>query len=248
MMKKFLYIVCFVLVFACDNEDASDCFQTAGTTIQNEIEVAAFNKVLIYEGVELIVREGAEQKVVIETGRNLMNDITAEVSNNQLILKDNNSCNFFRDYNITKVYVTSPNITEIRNSSQFPVRSEGTLTYPNLRLLSEDYQSDYLNSGDFYMTVDNDELLITANGISNFYIDGSTSKLTVGFFAGDSRFEGQNLMANEVVITHKSTNDMLVYPIDIIRGSIYSYGDVVAYNQPTTVNVEELFQGKLIFR
>ena len=27
-----------------------------------------------------------------------------------------------------------------------------------------------------------------------------------------------------------------------------SYGNVIAYNQPTTVNVEELFQGNLIFR
>ncbi|GAB1307955.1 hypothetical protein KH5_06380 [Urechidicola sp. KH5] len=248
MMKKFLYIVCFVLIFACNNEDASDCFQTTGTTIQNEIEVAAFDKILIYEGVELIVKEGAEQKVVIETGRNLLNDVTAVVSNNELILTDNNSCNFFRDYNITKVYVTSPNITEIRNSSQFPVRSDGTLTYPNLTVYIEDYFGDYLNTGDCFLSINNEELRVISNGNGNFYIDGNTNSLSITFAAGDSRFEGQNLRANKVFFTHKSTNDMLVYPIDIIRGSIYSYGDVIAYNQPTTVNVEELFQGKLIFR
>ncbi|MDC9724009.1 MAG: DUF2807 domain-containing protein [Urechidicola sp.] len=121
------------------------------------------------------------------------------------------------------------------------------LTYPTLRLLSEDYQSNFLNIGDFHITINNTNLSITANGISNFYIDGQTNNLNVGFFAGDSRFEGKNLLAENVNITHKSSNDMLVNPQEKIEGNIYSLGDVRAFNQPTTIDVTEHYHGRLLF-
>ncbi len=247
-MKNYItYFTIAILFFGCNSENASDCFQTAGTIIQQEITVASFDKIVINERLELIIKEGNTQKVVVETGENLLNDIDVQVVNSELVVTNNNTCNFVRDYGLTKVYVTSPNITKIRNSSEFAVRSEGTLTYPSLLLLAEDYQSDYLNVGDFYISVNNSSLRITSNGISNFFIDGQTTDLNVGFFAGDSRFEGQNLIATNVKITHKSTNDMLVNPQSKIEGNIYSLGDVIAYNHPTTVDVTEHYLGRLIF-
>ena len=68
-------------------------------------------------------------KVIIESGENLLNDITAEVVDGELILKNYNSCNFVRKYDLTKVYVTSPNLNTIRNASELNVYSVGTLTY-----------------------------------------------------------------------------------------------------------------------
>lgn len=247
-MKKFFKILSIItLLWSCNSKDAPNCFQTAGNIIQQEITVTNFDKILINERVELIIKEGVEQKVVVESGSNLINNVDVQVINNQLIVTDNNQCNFVRDYGLTKVYVTSPNIIEIRNSSELSVRSDGTLTYPTLRLLAEDFQSDFLNIGDFHISVNNTTLRIISNGISNFYINGQTTNLTVGFYAGDSRFEGKNLIATNVNITHKSSNDMLVNPQDKIEGDIFSLGDVIAYNQPAIVNVTEHYHGRLIF-
>ena len=137
-MKNLVYIFIFTLTFACDNEDASNCFQTEGNLVQQEVAVNPFERILVNRDVELIIKEGAEYIVIIETGENLLNDVKAFVIDNQLQLTDNNSCNFVRDYGITKVYVTAPNIFEIRNSSQYEVSSDGTLSYQNLKLVSED--------------------------------------------------------------------------------------------------------------
>ncbi len=247
-MKKLLYILLVLTITSgCDSEDAPGCFKTAGTIIQQEIILPSFDKILIYEGVELLIKEGVTQQVVLESGTNLIGNVTVEVVNNQLIAKDNNGCNLVRDYGLTKIIVTSPNIVEIRNSSEQAVRSRGTLTYPTLQLLSEDYQSNFLNIGDFYINIENTNLNITANGISNFYINGQTTNLNVGFFGGDSRFEGKNLIATNINITHKSTNDMLVNPQEKIEGDIFSLGDVRAFNQPAIVDVTEHYRGRLIF-
>lgn len=247
-MKNYInYLFISLFLFSCNSENTGDCFQTAGPIIQEEITIANFNEIIINEQIELIIKQGTTQKVVVETGKNLMNDIDVKVVNNQLIATNNNTCNFVRDYGITKLYITSPNITVIRNSSDLAVRSEGLLTYPTLKLLSEDYQSDYLNVGDFYINVNNTSLNITSNGIANFYINGSTTNLNLGFFAGDARFEGANLIATNVTITHKSTNDMLVNPQTKITGNIYSLGNVIAYTHPVIVDVTEHYLGKLIF-
>jgi len=247
MKKIFFALLILPYIYGCDSEEAPDCFKTAGNIIQQEIIVADFNKILIYEGVELIIKQGATQQVIIESGGNLIDNVSVVVENNKLIAKDNNGCNLVRDYGLTKIIITSPNIIEIRNSSEQAVRSEGILTYPTLTLLSEDYQSDYLNIGDFHITVNNTKVSVTSNGISNFYIDGKTTNLFIGFYAGDSRFEGKNLITDNVKFTHKASNDILVNPQVKLEGDIYSYGDVRSFNQPATVNVTEHFRGRLIF-
>ena len=144
---------CFILYifYSCNSEDANNCFQTAGTTIQQEFDVSSFNKIIVNERIELIVKDGVEQEVIVETGENLLNDVKAIVENNTLILTNNNKCNFVRDYGNTKITVTTPNLIELRNSSELPIRSEGVLTYSNLRIIADDFQSDYLNVGDFYL-------------------------------------------------------------------------------------------------
>ncbi|HEX9601978.1 MAG TPA: DUF2807 domain-containing protein, partial [Mariniflexile sp.] len=109
-MKKITCIVISVLMFACNSEQTGDCFQTTGTIIQQEVSVSNFDKILVNRDIELVIKEGAEQKVIIETGKNLLNDVEAVVTDGKLILTDNNSCNYVRDYGVTKVYVTSPNI------------------------------------------------------------------------------------------------------------------------------------------
>jgi hypothetical protein len=247
-MKKLIYIAFIVLVVSCNSENAGDCFQTSGDIIQKEISLDVFNKILVNRDVELIVNEGITQKVVIETGKNLLNDVEAIVVDGKLILTDNNSCNYVRDYGITKIYVTSPNITEIRSSTQYDISSDGVLTYPSLTILSEDYNApDSFTVGNFYLQMDNLSFNVVFNNLSNCYVSGKTNNLNVTFASGASRFEGRNLIAQKVDIWNRSSNDMIINPIQEIKGKISGTGDVICVNHPPIVEVEEQYKGKLIF-
>jgi len=247
-MKKIIYILIVVLIFACNSEDASDCFQTEGDIIQQEVVVNSFKKILVNRDIELIVKEDSEYKVIIETGENLLNDVLATVVDNELQLTDNNGCNYVRDYGITKVYVTAPNITEIRNSSQYEVSSEGILTYPDLTLISEDFNAPgSFTVGDFRLQINNDKLSIVSNNISSFYISGAVNNLFVGFYAGAGRFEGENLIAQNVDVFHRGSNDMIVNPQVSLTGTLNGTGNLISVSQPPTVDVDELYIGELIF-
>lgn len=117
-------------------------FQTSGAIIQETIAVSSFERILVNRGVELIIKEAPEYSVIVETGKNLINDVKVEIIENQLVLTDNNTCNYVRDYGITKVYVEAPNLTELRTSSQYDISSDGVLNYQSLTLLSENFNGE----------------------------------------------------------------------------------------------------------
>jgi hypothetical protein len=248
-MKKVINIlVMSAILFTCNSEDANDCFQTSGATVQQEVEITSFERILVNRDIELILKSGVDFSVVVETGKNLLNDVEAKVVDDQLQLFDHNSCNYFREYGITKIYVTAPNITEIRSSTQYDVSSDGILNYNSLHLISEDFNSPgSFTIGDFRLDVNTTQLGITANLISSFYITGQTENLIVGFFAGSGRFEGENLIAQNIEVFHRGSNDMIVNPQLSLTGELFSTGDLISKNRPATVEVEELYTGRLIF-
>jgi hypothetical protein len=247
-MKKLFYITIGVLLFSCNSENAGDCFQTAGNIVQQEIALDTFDKILVNRDVELVIKEGSTQKVIIETGKNLLNDVEAIVVDGKLILSDNNSCNYVRDYGITKVYVNSPNITEIRSSTQYEISSDGVLTYPNLTILSEDYSApDSFTVGNFRLNIDTSSFYVVFNNLSNAYITGKADNLNVTYASGTSRFEGRNLIAQNVYIWNRSSSDMIINPIQQISGKISGTGNVICVNRPPIVEVEEQYKGRLIF-
>jgi hypothetical protein len=226
-----------------------DCFQNSGAIIQQEFVVETFDKITVYERIELIVKDGPSQKVIVETGKYLLNDIEIKVENGTLILKNNNACNLTRDYGITKVYVSSSNLTEIRNSSGLTVSSDGVLNYSNLTLVSEDFNATYVThtDGDFNLQVNCNRIDITFNNLSRVFISGFVNNLFIGFYSGDTRFEGANLIAQNIDIFQRSSNDMILNPQQSLTGEIRGTGDVISLNRPPIIDIEEFYTGKLIF-
>ena len=248
-MRNILYIFFTLLLLTCDSENANDCFQTSGKIIQQEIDISSFESILVNRDIELIIEEGIDFSVLVETGENLLNDIEALVVDNQLRLKDNNTCNYVRDYGITKVFVSAPDLKSIRTSSQYEVSSNGVLNFSNITLYSEDFNTPgTFTVGDFRLQINSSELRIISNNISSFYISGEVEDLYVGFFSGAGRFEGKDLNAQNVTVSHRGSNDMLVNPQVSLSGVLRGTGDLLSFNNPDIVEVEQLYTGRLIFQ
>jgi len=105
-----------------------------------------------------------------------------------------------------------------------------------------------LSVGDWHLNINNEALTILCNGIANFYIEGETTDLTMYFSDGDSRFVGENFKARKVTVSHVSSNDILIYPIESLKTTIHSTGDLISYNMPPVIEVDEQSIGRLIFK
>ncbi len=238
-----------LLVFGCDKEDAPDCFQTTGEMVEKEVELSSFGEIIVYDRVNLFIQQGPRQQVIIKTGKNLIGDISARVEENRLILKNNNSCNFFRDYNKTDVYVTVPDLTWLQNAGNTVIKSVGELHFPNiwLRSLNQEEKKGVYTNGDFDLNLVSESIRITGDDFSNFYLSGSTKNLNLFIAAGDGRVEAQALSAETVEIMHRGTNKLFVNPQQVLKGEIRSTGDVISVNRPPVVEVESFYTGKLYF-
>jgi hypothetical protein len=249
MKKVVLLIVSSLLLYGCSSSNAPDCLQVAGDLVSKEFEITDFSRIRIEDGVRLVIREAPSYNVVLESGEFLIDDISVEKQGELLVVKNDNACNFFREYGLTTVYVEAPNITEIRNSSRFEVRSEGVLNYPQLLLLSNTSGevSSGRKSGDFFLEVNSTSLRVVANGISVFYLSGQVQSGAFVFTDEQPRLEARDLVVQNMQIVQVSANKMIVNPQQSITGEIRGTGDVISVNRPPTVEVEELFTGRLLF-
>lgn len=250
MVKTMLVLSSLILNMACNSDSSADCFQSAGDLIREEVTVADFTKITVFENVGLVLKQGFEAKVEVQTGKNLLNEVEVTVEDGRLLLRDTNDCNYFREYGLTKVYVTSPNVDEIRSSTGLKIESEGLLSFTNLTLISESFlnSESETTDGEFDLDLNSENLNIVVNGITYFKLRGVTTNFDIQIAAGDSRIEAENLLSESISIDHRGTNDIFINPQQSLIGVIRGTGDVISDNRPPEVMVDELFKGRLIFR
>ena len=140
-------------------------------------------------------------------------------------------------------------MTSIRSSTGFPIKSDGVLAFDSLRLLSESFTNPEAETtdGEFDLDLEVASLSLTVNGIAYFKLKGTAESMSITIAAGDSRIEAEALIADRVTINHRGSNDILVNPQESLAGVLRGTGDVQSYNRPETVEVEELYNGRLIF-
>jgi hypothetical protein len=241
-MKKYILFVFVLLLSSCGISE--DCIKDAGNLVTKEIVISDFDKIRLHTGISLVLKEGPNFKVTIQSGTNIIDNIEINKQGDFLVVKDNSTCNWTRDFKAATVYVTAPNITEIHSKTEQDIFSDGTLTYPTLRLFA--LNEAEAGTGDFYFNINNGQTVIESNHVSNFYISGNTSELLCNFYFGTGKFYGENFICQNIKIFQRGSNDMILKPIQSISGKILNTGNVILKNNPPIINVEQLFSGHLI--
>ena len=236
-------IFCFLL--SCNSESANDCVKKSGNTVKREIQdLSSFNKIRVEEGVELILFQDSQQKIEIEAGENLINDVSVQVVDGELIVKNNISCNWFRSYTPAKAYVTFTEINRIYSVSQHKIHAAQTLSFDHIELSSGVFNEAI--ASEFYLTVHCNHLKINANDATYFNLSGNANSMFVAFWGGEPRIDAPNLKANSIEVFQRSSNDMVLHPLDEIKGNIYSTGNIVLKNNPISIDITQHYTGKLI--
>jgi len=252
MKKYFIYLLLLIMASCGISED---CFKGNGNQITKTYPFEGFTKIKVYSGVGLVVKEGINYEVKINTSDNIIDDIDVRLNGDMLVIKDNSTCNISRDYGQTKVVVTIPDGSvfpaivelELHSKTEQKIQSDGILHSPIVRLFSLGDDGDEAGTSDFYIHIDNNQFVVESNTVSNFYINGHCNEMLLNFYFGNGRFYGDELLAENIKLFHRGSNDMMVFPIQKIEGTIYATGNVILKNVPPIVNVEEVYIGRIIY-
>jgi len=247
-MKNIIYILIVIQICGCAIEDPFSCFESAGDEISKTINLENFSRVIVREGVILEVQQGPENSMKITYGENFIDNITTEITDGRLNINNANECKFFNGFKPAKILLTATDINEIRNASQYTIRSKDTLRFENLTIISEDFNEKEVNVGDFDLLINNQNLSIITNDVSNYYISGKTVRFNINFASGQGKLLSESLRANNIYLFHRGTNDLIINPIEEVKGEIRGTGNVISMNRPPVIDVQEFYTGKLIFK
>jgi hypothetical protein len=248
MIKRISIIVVLLLLLGC--EKPGDCIKSSGPMRSRTYSELVFSKILVNKGIAVVIKEGPEYSVQVTAGENLINDIKVEVVGDLLELTDDTTCNWTREYGQTIVYVTTPNLTDLYCKTEKTIASDGVLHFPSLRLIAMDTFDGYdgVGTGDLILNIDNESLTVESNNVSGFFLVGHTESMFVNYYESGGILHGEHLIAQDVEVFHRGTNNVILHPIHSIKGGIFNTGDVICYNRPELPEeVVEYYRGRLIF-
>lgn len=243
MIKKIILLAVLFIQMGCSLSE--DCFKKSGSFVSKVFETEDFFNIYVGTGISVIIKQGNDFEVIVSAGKNLIDNIEVTVKEGTLHLEDKTDCNLSRDYGKTTVYITTPQLFDIYSKTEQPIRSEGLLNFPILRLISMDDGST-AGTGDFFMDVAVSQLVVESNTSSAFYINGMCTELNLNFYAGNGKFKGEQLQAQTIQLFHRGSNDVELYSIQSIEGNLYGTGNAILKNNPPVINVQQHYTGRLI--
>jgi hypothetical protein len=242
MKSLLITILSLFCLFSCNNEDAPACLKSTGDIKEYIIELDEFSSIDVHNNIHVIIEQGTTRSVTLTTGENMFNEVTFEVIDGELIIKDLNRCDWARPFDNLNVHIVTPTLSQIRSSGGGTISSKGVLRFANkLVLIAEEYTADFI------LEVDLTDLHIVNNDVANYYISGQVKQLKVVLAAGDGRFEGESLQVENADLFQRGTNDIVINASHSIKGEIHSTGNIIYCAVPASLDVQ-IFddRGKLI--
>ena len=124
------FILLFAITFTACDDDAV-CLKGDGNVQEYDLDVSAFDRISLSGPIDLEIKQGATQSVIVRAESEMYSELEYKVSNKEFeIGYDNVKC-FETAYGVT-VLVTVPELKEISVSGESTVLSDGLLELDDL--------------------------------------------------------------------------------------------------------------------
>ena len=242
-MKWTLLILISLTVLSCKKAEDRRCFKSAGDEVTIERPVESFDKIYVGPNIKITLVQDSLDKVVITGGENLVNFISSDVTDGQLRIENNNSCNFLRSYkHEINVEIHFSSLNEFYFEGTKPVTNLGTIESSNLIVVIRD------GAGEVNLNVDCGNLNVTVtNGWGNFKVSGNTINLHL-----DIRSNGfgntNNLNVAQNVDVASDSGGVIEVNAEgaVLKAQTTSSGDIWYIGTPLDLQFAQYGAGELI--
>lgn len=162
--------------------------------------VDSFESIKVGGARTVVLSNGDNFSVEVETDSNLQEFITLEVKDGTLLFGFNTKK--IKKYKLLKFYVTAPNYKGIKVSGASAVSSNGTLVGDQLQLVTS-------GASDVKLDVDYNNIITKVSGASDVALSGKAFSSTVTS-SGASEFHGKNLDAETSVVIASGASECYV--------------------------------------
>lgn len=239
MTKKFLFFtVCLmaILISSCgltDDEGLFDCVDGDGNIVSQELDLDDFSKIDLKIAGDVYVTQGDSQKVVVEAPQNVIHELDLDVRSERWEIEFDDCV---KDYEI-KIYITIPEIKELRISGSGMIYGENDFNIGNLVLRVS-------GSGDIDIVANMEDLDAKISGSGKMKLEGEADKLELKI-SGSGDYRAFDLIAEDVDVEVSGSGDCEVTANDELDVEIRGSGDVYYKGEPE-VNTDISGSGDVI--
>lgn len=234
-MIKFIVFCTKILVAAVVAVLFSSCKYQMGiegngnVTKEKRIISDKFTKVEVSHGIELIVEQGENIMVEVETDQNLQKQLITKVENGTLIVKFEGSIN---NTSAEIVRIRMPKIEGISADSGAEVTSKNTLLGNTTIILEADSGSN------IDVVLEYDAIELHADSGAEIKAEGKALLLKTHADSG-ATIDASSLLANEVTSHADSAASIIVHPIVSLNADADSGGSIEYNSKPKTIIKKE---------
>jgi hypothetical protein len=239
---KHLFPFFLLILFACNDPGAPDCFKQAGDPGARTYKLKGLvHHLEVYDLIDVEITDGDDSLIIVEGPENLLNEIEVDFSNGNLNLRNHSTCDFVRDLGIRmKVRVEAPELAKLVYHGQGDVLFRDTLKTP--LFVCEIHNG----AGDVFIRHSGETSEVYCHtGVSDVYMEGNAFRTSL-FHQGMGVFDASAYPANIVNSNNNSINSLYLNSIDYLFALIQSNGNTYYKGNPWQIDEVDQGNGDLI--
>ena len=243
-MRSINIVLLLLIVFtfsSCKKKDLGDCFKSTGDVVEQERDVGEFNTIIVNNNVSLILIPSESNMLTVSAGENLLDKIITEKQGDSLIISNNNSCNWVRDFSVPiTVFIPVNQLKEINYRSIGDINCTDTI-YSDTLTINVLEGSGTLNILTHAYKVN----AALQYGTADIMISGRCH-LSFVYSASFGLIDNRGLMCNQVYVGNKSSNDIYLRVDKYLGATIEGIGNIYYTGNPESFSFNQVGSGNLI--
>jgi hypothetical protein len=228
----FVAVVAMVMFSMCKKENMCDCLKRTGDLTTETRAIDPFTEIFIEDKVNVILTEDTllASQLTVEAGENLIPLIKTEVVNGILRIRNANTCDFTRVYDVdVNVYVNyKPNLVRITNKGTALVSNTDTCTVPNIDLVT-------MSAGDIKLQMNAGNVFTHQHSVGDVEVYGTVDEMII-YNTGNGFTITDECQADYAWVYSRSTGKITVYTLGLLFSEIDGPGNVYYRGQPSQIN------------
>jgi hypothetical protein len=200
-----------------------------GEVTKQSRNVDSFNGIKVDGATTVVLTQGDEFDVIVETDSNIQEYVIAEVKNGTLDFSF--STNKIKKYEILKFHITAPEINLIKVSGASDVNSSNELTGDKLKIIVS-------GASDINLNVNYTSIITKVSGASDITLNGAATSSVIES-SGASDFHGKDLITNSSVVKASGASSCFVNATSNLNYEVSGASDVKYVSTPETIIIKK---------
>jgi len=235
-------IITILLCTSCQDKEGFGCFKSTGDIITEERYTSFFDTIELQNNVNLFLTyDTLQTSIIVEAGENLIDKISCISEANKLVIKNDNSCNWTRDYSIpVNVHIRMPDLSGLIYRGSGDIHCQNSFVIDSIQVdIREGAGSIALD-----LTTLSTEIFVH-EGTADVTVMGSTWIIYLSN-NGFGPVDCLGLESQFVFMRNSSPNHCYIYAGKSLNVEISNIGDVFYTGNPEKINTSISSSGRLI--